>query len=98
MLRPRTQLPMQHTIGVVAMPADAFSALFTFVVWRNDDFAVPADEVIAFDRRIGMEDKAMLERIPGVLSLDIAATASVQSDRPSLAWRRQFAALLQGTA
>ena len=40
----------------------------------------------------------MLERIPGVLSLDVAATASVQADRPSLAWRRQFAALLQGAA
>ena len=44
------------------------------------------------------QDQAMLERIPGVLSLDVAATASVQADRPSLAWRRQFAALLQGAA
>ena len=65
---------------------------------RNDDVAVPADAVIAFDRRIGLEDKTMLERIPGVLSLDVAATASVPADRPSLAWRRQFAALLQGAA
>jgi hypothetical protein len=74
------------------------TSYFTFVVWRNDDFSVPADEVIAFDRRIGLEDKTMLERIPGVLSRDVTATASVPADRPSLAWRCQFAALLQGTA
>ena len=55
-------------------------------------------EVVAFDRRIGMEDRAMLELIPGVLSLDVTATASVQADRRSLAWRRQFVALLQRTA
>jgi hypothetical protein len=71
------------------------TSYFTFVVWRNDDFSVPADEVVAFDRHIGLEDKAMLERIPGVLPLDVASTAGVQADRPSLAWRRQFAALLQ---
>lgn len=61
------------------------TSYFTFVVWRNDDFSVSADEVVAFDRRIGMEDKAMLERIPGVLSLDVAAAMSIQADRPSLA-------------
>src|SRR5262245_62676613 len=63
---------------------DDVTSYFTFVVWRNDDFSVPADEVIAFDRRIGLEDKARLERIPGVLSLDVTATASVPADRPSL--------------
>ena len=54
--------------------------------------------MIAFDHRIGLADKAILERIPGVLPLEGAATANVQADRPSLAWRRQFAALLQRTA
>jgi hypothetical protein len=60
--------------------------------------AQSADEVITFGRRIGLEDKTMLERIPGVLPLEVAATASMQADRPSLAWRRQFAALLQEVA
>jgi vanillate O-demethylase monooxygenase subunit len=87
---------LEHILLLLTTPIDDVTSYFTFVVWRNDDFSVPADEVVAFDRRIGLEDKAMLERIPGVLPLDVAATASVQADRPSLAWRRQFAALLQG--
>jgi Vanillate O-demethylase oxygenase C-terminal domain len=89
---------LEHILLLLTTPIDDVTSYFTFVVWRNDDFSVPADEVVAFDRRIGMEDRAMLERIPGVLSLDVTATASVQADRPSLAWRRQFAALLQRTA
>ena len=40
------------------------------MIWRNDDFSVPGEEVIAFDRAIGAEDKRMLERVPGVLPLD----------------------------
>ena len=36
----------------------------------------------------------MLERVPGVLPLDQRATVSVQSDKPSVEWRRQLAALL----
>jgi phenylpropionate dioxygenase-like ring-hydroxylating dioxygenase large terminal subunit len=85
---------LEHILLLLTTPMDDVTSYFTFVVWRNDDFSVPADEVVAFDRRIGLEDKTMLERIPGVLPLDITATASVQADRPSLAWRRQFAALL----
>lgn len=89
---------LEHVLLLLTTPIDDITSYFTFVVWRNDDFAVPADEVIAFDRQIGKEDRAMLERIPGMLSLDVTATASVQADRPSLAWRRQFASLLAGAA
>jgi phenylpropionate dioxygenase-like ring-hydroxylating dioxygenase large terminal subunit len=89
---------LEHILLLLTTPIDDVTSYFTFVVWRNDDFSVPADEVVAFDRRIGLEDKTMLERIPGVLPLDVSATASVQADRPSLAWCRQFAALLQGRA
>lgn len=86
---------LEHVLLLLTTPMDDLRSYFTFVVWRNDDFSVPADEVVAFDRRIGLEDKTMLESIPGVLSLDVTVTPSVQADRPSLAWRRQFAALLQ---
>jgi phenylpropionate dioxygenase-like ring-hydroxylating dioxygenase large terminal subunit len=87
---------LEHILLLLSTPIDDVTSYFTFVVWCNDDFSVPADEVVAFDRRIGLEDKTMLESIPGVLPLDITATTSVQADRPSLAWRRQFVALLQG--
>jgi phenylpropionate dioxygenase-like ring-hydroxylating dioxygenase large terminal subunit len=89
---------LEHILLLLSTPIDDVTSYFTFVVWCNDDFSVPADEVVAFDRRIGLEDKTMLESIPAVLPLDISATASVQADRPSLAWRRQFVALLQGIA
>ena len=75
-------------------PVDDVTSLFTFVVWRNHDHEVPADQVLEFDRAIGAEDRAMLERIPGVLPLDNSATVSVRSDRLSVEWRRRFAALL----
>lgn len=91
----RYETGLDHLILLCTTPIDDERSYFTFVIWRNDDFSVPAEEVIAFDRAIGAEDKAMLERIPGVLPLDQTATASVQSDKPSVEWRRQLAALIR---
>jgi len=73
-------------------PVDENTSLFTFVSWRNHDHDVPADEVLAFDRAIGAEDRAMLEQIPGSLPIDNSATVSVRSDRLSVEWRRRLAA------
>jgi phenylpropionate dioxygenase-like ring-hydroxylating dioxygenase large terminal subunit len=75
-------------------PIDDVSSLFTFVSWRNHDHHLDADEFLAFDRAIGAEDRAMLERIDGVLPLDPSGTVSVRSDRLSVEWRRQLSALL----
>ena len=77
-------------------PIDDVTSLFTFVSWRNHDHDLSAGEFLAFDRAIGAEDKAMLERIGGVLPLDQSATVSVRADRLSAEWRRQFIALLGG--
>lgn len=85
---------LDHLILLCSTPIDDVTSYFTFVIWRNDDFAVPAEEAIAFDRAIGEEDRVMLERIPGVLPLDQQATVSVQSDKPSVEWRRQLVAML----
>jgi len=87
---------LDHLILLCTTPIDDVTSYFTFVIWRNDDFSVPAEEVISFDRAIGAEDKAMLEKVPGVLPLDQTATASVQADKPSVEWRRQLAALING--
>ena len=85
---------LDHLILLCSTPIDDVTSYFTFVVWRNDDFAVPAEDVIAFDRAIGAEDKVMLERIAGVLPFDPTATVSVRADRAAVEWRRQLAALL----
>ncbi len=85
---------LQHILLLLTTPIDDVNCYFSFVVWRNDDFSVSAEEVIAFDRMIGAEDKRMLERIPGVLPLTQTGVVSVQSDKASVEWRRQFATLL----
>ena len=85
---------LDHLILLCSTPIDDVTSYFTFVIWRNDDFSVPGEEVIVFDRAIGAEDKVMLEKVGGVLPLDQHATVSVQSDKPSVEWRRALAAML----
>jgi phenylpropionate dioxygenase-like ring-hydroxylating dioxygenase large terminal subunit len=85
---------LEHIILLLSAPIDDENAYFTFVVWRNDDFAVPAEEVIAFDRAIGAEDKTMLEKLEGSLPLHRTGVVSVQADKASVEWRRRFADML----
>ena len=89
---------LDHILLLLSTPVDDVTSLFTFVVWRNDDFTVPADEVLRFDKAIGEEDRRMLERVPGVLPLDATALVSVQADKASVEWRRRFVALLETAA
>ncbi len=81
-------------------PVDDNTSLFTFIVWRNHDRDVPADEVLAFDRAIGAEDKLMLETIPGALPLATGndGTVSVKADRLSVRWRQGLRSLVQSAA
>ncbi len=86
---------LEHILLLCSTPLDAVTSYFTFVVWRNDDHSVDREETIAFDRAIGAEDKAMLERVPGSLPLGQTDLVSVQSDKPSVEWRRRFLALIE---
>ncbi len=86
---------LEHILLLCSTPIDDVTSYFTFVVWRNDDHSVDAEETIAFDRAIGAEDKAMLQRVPGTLPLGQTDMVSVQSDRPSVDWRRNFLALVE---
>jgi phenylpropionate dioxygenase-like ring-hydroxylating dioxygenase large terminal subunit len=85
---------LEHILLLLSTPIDDTTSYFTFVVWRNDDFSVSAEEVIAFDRAIGAEDKRMLEQLSGVLPLSQTGVVSVQADKASVEWRRQLAELL----
>jgi phenylpropionate dioxygenase-like ring-hydroxylating dioxygenase large terminal subunit len=87
---------LQHMILLLASPIDDVTSWFTFVVWRNADHDRPEDEVMAFDRRIGREDRVMLERLRGPLPFGNDGTVSVQSDKGSVEWRRRLRALLAG--
>ena len=85
---------LQHVLLLLTTPVDDVTSLFTFVVWRNDDFDVSAEEIIRFDLGIGAEDKLMLEKIPGPMPLVRTSLVSVQADRCSVEWRRRLAMLL----
>ena len=82
---------LEHILLLLSTPIDDVTSYFTFVVWRNDDFSVSAEEIIRFDLAIGAEDKRMLERLDGVLPLDQTTLVSVQADKCSVEWRRQLA-------
>ena len=90
----RYETGLEHIILLLSTPIDDGHSYFTFVVWRNDDFSVPAEEIIAFDRAIGAEDKIMLEKLDGTLPLERTGVVSVQADKASVEWRRRFAAML----
>ena len=85
---------LEHILLLLSTPIDDVTSYFTFVVWRNDDFAVSAEEIIRFDLAIGAEDKRMLEQLDGVLPLDQTTLVSVQADKCSVEWRRQLADLI----
>ena len=86
---------LRHVLLLASTPIDAETSYFTFVVWRNDDFEIPAEEVIAFDRAIGDEDRVMLERLDGEMPLDRTLLVSVQADKASVEWRRRFEKLVR---
>ena len=75
---------LEHILLLCSTPVDDVTSLFTFVVWRNDDHSTDAEEIVAFDRAIGAEDKAMLEQVPGIMPLGRTDMVSVQSDKPSV--------------
>jgi phenylpropionate dioxygenase-like ring-hydroxylating dioxygenase large terminal subunit len=85
---------LRHTLLLLSTPIDDDTSYFTFVVWRNDDFSVPGDEVTRLDRLIGAEDKRMLEQVPGPLPLDATTLVNVQADRASVEWKRRLKELL----
>lgn len=85
---------LEHILLLLGTPIDDVTSYFTFVVWRNDDFSTPADEAVKMDMAIGAEDKLMLERFKGVLPLDQTSLASVQADKCSVEWRRQFSEMI----
>jgi phenylpropionate dioxygenase-like ring-hydroxylating dioxygenase large terminal subunit len=81
---------LEHILLLLSTPIDDVTSYFTFVVWRNDDFSVSAEEVIRFDMAIGAEDKRMLQLLDGVLPLDQTTLVNVQADKCSVEWRRRL--------
>jgi hypothetical protein len=63
---------------------------------RNDTEAdVPAADVIAWDRKVTLEDKEVLETTEWDTPLEPLRERHMPSDRPSLIMRRRLKALLE---
>jgi vanillate O-demethylase monooxygenase subunit len=90
----RYETGLDHIILLLSTPIDDVSSYFSFVIWRNDDFSVPAEEVIRFDRAVGEEDRKMLEKLDGPFPLERGALCDVRADRTGVEWRRRLNALL----
>ena len=53
-----------------------------------------ANEVIDLELAVVLEDQMMLEKLEGQLPLEQGALVDVQSDKPSLEWRRRYKKLV----
>ena len=89
---------LDHILLLLSTPVDDVTSLFTFVVWRNDDFTVPADEVLRFDQAIGAEDQLMLERVPGSCRSTPPAWSASRPTKPRSSGGASWSACWPGAA
>ena len=87
-----------HIIVTCTAPIDDRSSVINQFVFRNDTEAdAPAADVIAFDRQVTHEDRAMLESTDYDVPLDLASREErhMPSDRPGLEMRKRLGELLR---
>jgi phenylpropionate dioxygenase-like ring-hydroxylating dioxygenase large terminal subunit len=87
-----------HVIVTCTAPLDDRSSTVVQFVFRNDTEAdAPAVDVIAFDRQVTNEDRAILEITDYDVPLDLASREEfhMPSDRPGLEMRKRLGALLR---
>ena len=92
---------VEHKLFMTAAPIEEGKSIYTFVIWRNDDVSALvehdrtiANEVIDLELAVVLEDQMMLEKLEGQLPLEQGALVDVQSDKPSLEWRRRYKKLV----
>ncbi|MCA3245240.1 MAG: aromatic ring-hydroxylating dioxygenase subunit alpha [Azospirillum sp.] len=96
-LRIRYPNGLVHCIQTGATPIDDTRSQIVQFVYRNDTEAdTSAASVIAFDRQVTEEDRAVLEATESDVPLDAASGEEfhMPSDKPGLLMRKRLAALL----
>jgi phenylpropionate dioxygenase-like ring-hydroxylating dioxygenase large terminal subunit len=84
-----------HVLCTGATPIDDRHSMICQWVYRSDGEAdAPAEKVIAFDRAVTLEDKAILEGTTWDVPLDIGAELHMPADKPGIEMRRRLSALL----
>jgi len=87
-----------HVLITCATPMTDDKSMILQWVYRNDTEAdVSTDEVIAFDRAITFEDRAILESCEADVPLSVVDDEELHmlSDRPGLVMRRMISQLLR---
>nr|MDT0666124.1 hypothetical protein [Micromonospora sp. DSM 115978] len=80
---------LEHVIVKAIYPIDDRTCgLLQFCVRNDADTDRPPADIIDFDTRVAVEDRAVLERITRPYQLDLDANVHVATDRPSVALRR----------
>ncbi len=88
---------IEQVLFMTAAPMTPTRSYFTFILWRNDDVRETGQSIVDFELQVALEDQAMLENIPGALSLERGGLVDVQSDKASVEWRRQYRELASST-
>jgi phenylpropionate dioxygenase-like ring-hydroxylating dioxygenase large terminal subunit len=87
-----------HIINTHATPIDDQSIMVLQWVYRNDTEAdVPAKDIVAFDRQVTDEDRAVLETTEWDVPVDLTRRAELHMacDKPGMVMRKQLMELLR---
>jgi phenylpropionate dioxygenase-like ring-hydroxylating dioxygenase large terminal subunit len=86
-----------HLIFTAATPIDDRSIQVVQFCLRNDSEAeAKASDIVAFDRAVTLEDKAILESTEYDVPLSIQAEQHMFTDKPGIVMRRRLSSLIRG--
>ena len=87
---------LMHSIFTAATPvSDRISQIVQFCVRNDTEADASAEDVIAFDRQVVLEDRVVLETTNYDTPLDVAVEQHMPSDQPGIVMRRKLLALFQ---
>ncbi|BDA69214.1 iron-sulfur cluster-binding protein, Rieske family [Calothrix sp. PCC 7716] len=85
-----------HIVVNTATPIDDSTSQIVQFCLRNDTEAeTKAENIIAFDRAVTLEDKVILETTDYNVPLDITKEQHMMTDKPGILMRRKFSTLLK---
>ncbi|MEM7064650.1 MAG: aromatic ring-hydroxylating dioxygenase subunit alpha [Cyanobacteria bacterium P01_B01_bin.77] len=87
---------LEHIVVNTMTPiSDGRSQMVQFCVRNDTEADTPADDVIAFDRAVTLEDKRILESTDSDVPLNPSGEEHMLTDRPGIMIRKKMAALLK---
>ncbi len=89
---------LHHVLVTGIAPVDDTHLRLVQWAWRNDtEVEVTADDVVAFDRAVTLEDKWLLEQTKPDYELTLNQLAHIKVDRGTIAVRKLYRSIVDGT-